>query len=125
MPLLKPAGAEKLGLACAAKYSPETIVAPYVQHGLTALASWFNAKMNDFERLHHLNSVTDDGAIRGRCTKSILLFARGTSEFDLAGLGKVGRALAKRLRGDGWSMVSIPTMPISVVVFASDCREEW
>lgn len=115
MPLLKPAGAEKLGLACAAKYSPETIaaaekdpVALYVQHGLNVLASWFNVKMNDFERLRHLNSLKDHGALRGRCTKNIILFARDTSEFDFAGLGEVERTLARRLKGDNWSMVDIP-----------------
>lgn len=110
LPVMKPVGAEKLGLACGKKYSPKTINAamkaplfPHVQHGFNAVAGWFNAEVNDFERIHDLNSLKDHGVFQGQCKKNILLFARGTSELDFAGLGKVGRALAKRLPKQDWS----------------------
>jgi hypothetical protein len=63
---------------------------PPVQHRSNAIAGCFNGQVNDFERLHNLNSLKDHKAFGGQCKKNILLFARRTSELDFSGLGKVG-----------------------------------
>lgn len=106
----QPEGGDANGYKCIAKYNPEGVAAaakapkgPHQNNGvggalMGALSSLSSALPG---------KVTDTGSFTGRCTKNILLFARGTTETGQLGI-TVGPVLSLGLSGRAWSVVGIP-----------------
>lgn len=107
---IQPEGGDANGYKCIAKYNPEGVAAaekapkgPAQNNGvggalMGALSSLSSALPG---------KVTDTGSFTGRCTKNILLFARGTTETGQLGI-TVGPVLSLGLTGLAWSVVGIP-----------------
>jgi hypothetical protein len=106
----QPEGGDQNGYKCIAKYNPEGVAAatkapkgPHQNNGvggalMGALSSLSSALPG---------KVTDSGSFTARCTKNIVLFARGTTEIGQLGIS-VGPALSSGLSGRDWSVVGIP-----------------
>jgi hypothetical protein len=106
----QPEGGDQNGYKCIAKYNPEGVAAaakapkgPHQNNGvggalMGALSSISSALPG---------KVTDTGSFTGKCTKNIVLFARGTTETGQLGI-TVGPVLSYGLSGRDWSVVGIP-----------------
>lgn len=107
---VQPEGGDQNGYKCIAKYNPEGVAAaakapkgPHQNNGVGG------ALMGTLSSISSAlpGKVTDSGTFTGRCTKNILLFARGTTETGQLGI-TVGPVLSLGLSGRAWSVVGIP-----------------
>lgn len=106
----QPEGGDVNGYKCIAKYNPKGVeAAQKAPKGPTQSTGASGALMGALSSISSAlpGKVTDTGSFTGRCTKNILLFARGTTEVGQLGI-TVGPVLSLGLTGRAWSVVGIP-----------------
>jgi hypothetical protein len=102
---VQPEGGDTNGYKCIAKYNPEGVAAatkaPKVPKQNNGVGGALMGALSSISGALP-GKVTDSGSFSGKCTKNILLFARGTTETGQLGI-TVGPVLNRGLTGRAWS----------------------
>jgi hypothetical protein len=107
LPKFKAEGGSATSWKCIEKWNPEGAAAgqraPPVRKQSTGVSSSLLGGLNGLTE--GISSPTIKGTFTGKCTKNIVLFAKGTMEPGALGM-LVGPSVSSGLRGD-WSVVAI------------------
>jgi hypothetical protein len=108
LPAFKAEGGTTVSWKCIEKWNPEGAAAgqkaPPVKKQSTGVSSTLLGGLNSATET--LSSPTIKGTFNSKCTKNIVLFAKGTMEPGALGM-LVGPSVQSALKGD-WSVVGIP-----------------